>query len=70
VKKGEGRTAENKVTDCTIDTGRPTLKKEVAAIGGDSMLVFKEQEWVNHQENALAHMTHGRLHLVSYYVCL
>ena len=40
-------------------SGRPTLKKSVAAIGGHSTLVFKRQELVNHEEDAFDHLLTG-----------
>ncbi len=40
-------------------TGRPTLKKSVAAIGGHHTLVFRRQELVNHEEDAFDHLITG-----------
>lgn len=40
-------------------SGRPTLKKSVAAIGGHDTLVFKRQELVNHEEDAFDHLLTG-----------
>ena len=40
-------------------SGRPTLKKSVAAIGGHDTLVFKRQELVNHDEDAFDHLLTG-----------
>ncbi|MBC8871552.1 MAG: hypothetical protein H8E44_19175 [Planctomycetes bacterium] len=40
-------------------SGRPTLKKSVAAIGGHNTLVFKRQELVNHEEDAFDHLLTG-----------
>jgi len=40
-------------------SGRPTLKKSVPAIGGHSTLVFRRQELVNHEEDALDHLLTG-----------
>lgn len=40
-------------------SGRPTLKKNVAAIGGGSTLVFEEQELINMDEDAFDHMLTG-----------
>jgi hypothetical protein len=40
-------------------SGRPTLKKSVAAIGGHSTLVFRRQELVNHHEDAFDHLLKG-----------
>jgi len=37
-------------------SGRPTLKKSVAAIGGHDTLVFRRQELVNHDEDAFDHL--------------
>ena len=43
-------------------SGRPTLKKSVAAIGGHDTLVFRRQELVNHDEDAFDHLVTGRGH--------
>lgn len=40
-------------------SGRPTLKKSVPAIGGHSTLIFRRQELVNHEEDALDHLLTG-----------
>lgn len=40
-------------------SGRPTLKKSVAAIDGHNTLVFRRQELVNHEEDALDHLLTG-----------
>jgi hypothetical protein len=40
-------------------SGRPTLKKSVAAIGGHDTLVFRRQELVNHDEEAFDHLLTG-----------
>jgi hypothetical protein len=40
-------------------SGRPTLKKSVAAIGGHNTLVFRRQELVNHDEDAFDHLLTG-----------
>ena len=40
-------------------SGRPTLKKSVAAIGGHNTLIFKRQELVNHEEDAFDHLLTG-----------
>ena len=40
-------------------SGRPTLKKSVAAIGRHNTLVFKRQELVNHEEDAFDHLLTG-----------
>jgi len=61
VKQDEGRLTEKKVRGRVMGagTGRPTLKKEIEAIGGNSTLIFKEQELINHQEDAFDHMIQG-----------
>ena len=51
VKQDEGRKEPG--------SGRPTLKKSVAAIGGHDTLVFKRQELVNHDEDAFDHLLTG-----------
>ncbi len=51
VKQDEGRKEPG--------SGRPTLKKSVAAIGGHNTLVFKRQELVNHDEDAFDHLLTG-----------
>ena len=40
-------------------SGRPTLRTEVAAIGGRSTIVFKRQELVNDQDDAFDHLITG-----------
>lgn len=40
-------------------SGRPTLKKSVAAIAGHDTLVFRRQELVNHDEDAFDHLLTG-----------
>ena len=40
-------------------SGRPTLKKSVAAIGGHDTLVFRRQELVNHDEDAFDRLLTG-----------
>jgi hypothetical protein len=40
-------------------SGRPTLKKSVAVIGGHNTLVFRRQELVNHDEDAFDHLLTG-----------
>ncbi len=40
-------------------SGRPTLVKSVAAIGGHNTLVFKRQELLNHDEDAFDHLLTG-----------
>jgi len=40
-------------------SGRPTLKKSVAAISGHNTLVFKRQELLNHDEDAFDHLLTG-----------
>ena len=52
VKQDKGRKAPG--------SGRPTLKKSVAAIGGHDTLVFRRQELVNHDEDAFDHLLTGR----------
>ena len=51
VKQDEGRKKAG--------SGRPTLKPNVAAINGNSTLVFKQQELVNMDEDAFDHMITG-----------
>lgn len=46
-------------------SGRPTLKKSVAAIGGHDTLVFKRQELVNHDEDAFDHLLTGNGYTVN-----
>jgi len=61
VKQDEGRNKQEKVKERVmgLGTGRPTLKKNIESIGGNSTLIFKEQELINHSEDAFDHMTHG-----------
>ena len=40
-------------------SGRPTLRKSIAAIGGHHALVFRRQELVNHHEDAFDHLLTG-----------
>lgn len=40
-------------------SGRPTLKRSIAAIGGHDTLVFRRQELVNHDEDAFDHLVTG-----------
>ena len=51
VKQDEGRKIAG--------SGRPTLKKDIAAIGGHHTLVFEEQELINHDEDAFDHLITG-----------
>ncbi|MGJ8673439.1 hypothetical protein [Rubritalea sp.] len=51
VKRDEGRKQPG--------SGRPTLKKNVAEIGGNSTLIFEEQELLNMDEDAFDHMVTG-----------
>jgi len=51
VKRDEGRKVPG--------SGRPTLKKSVAAIRGHNTLVFRRQELVNHHEDAFDHLLTG-----------
>jgi hypothetical protein len=51
VKQDEGRQEPG--------SGRPTLKKAVPAIGGHNTLIFRRQELVNHEEDALDHLLTG-----------
>jgi hypothetical protein len=51
VKRDEGRKEPG--------SGRPTLRESVSAIGGHSTLVFRRQELVNHEEDALDHLLTG-----------
>ncbi len=51
VKRDEGRKDPG--------SGRPTLKKSVAAIGGHDTLVFRRQELVNHDEDAFDRLLTG-----------
>ncbi|MDQ8180288.1 SGNH/GDSL hydrolase family protein [Pelagicoccus sp. SDUM812005] len=51
VKRDEGRELPG--------SGRPTLKRAVARIGGNDTLVFEEQELVNLHEDAFDHLVTG-----------
>jgi len=51
VKRDEGRQVPG--------SGRPTLKKSVADIGGHDTVVFQRQELVNHHEDAFDHLLTG-----------
>ncbi len=51
VKRDEGRKVPG--------SGRPTLKGNVAAIGGGRTIVFEEQELLNWEEDAFDHLTTG-----------
>jgi hypothetical protein len=51
VKQDEGRAEPG--------SGRPTLKKSVAAIGGHNTVVFRRQELVNHHEDAFDSLLTG-----------
>jgi hypothetical protein len=51
VKQDKGR--------AVAGSGRPTLKKSVAAIGGHDTVVFRRQELVNHHEDAFDHLLTG-----------
>lgn len=59
VKQDEGRGMKVKGKMLELGSGRPTLKKDVEAIGGNSTLIFEEQELVNHQEDAFDHLVNG-----------
>ncbi|MGJ8654518.1 MAG: GDSL-type esterase/lipase family protein [Opitutaceae bacterium] len=54
VKQDEGRKQAG--------SGRPTLKTNVAEIGGNNTLVFEEQELVNFDEDAFDHLVTGSGH--------
>jgi type 1 glutamine amidotransferase len=51
VKRDEGRKVKG--------SGRPTLKKNVVAIGGNNTLIFEEQELINMDEDAFDHLVTG-----------
>ena len=51
VKQDEGRKEPG--------SGRPTLKRNVATIGGHDTIVFRRQELVNHHEDAFDHLLTG-----------
>jgi hypothetical protein len=51
IKQDEGRKEAG--------SGRPTLKKLVATIGGHNTVVFRRQELVNHDEDASDHLITG-----------
>lgn len=57
--KGRDRKLRGKKAPIGVGTGRPTLKKNVTAIGGHQTVIFKEQELVNHQEDVFDHLTQG-----------
>ena len=59
VKQDSGRDKKIKKKVLGVGSGRPTLKKDVQVIGGNSTIVFKEQELVNHQEDAFDHLVNG-----------
>ena len=59
VKQDEGRDKKLRGKLLGAGSGRPTLKKNVEAIGGNSTLIFEEQELVNHQEDAFDHLVNG-----------
>ena len=40
-------------------SGRPTLKKNVAGLGGHNSLIFREDELINDHEDAFDHLTTG-----------
>lgn len=42
-----------------LGSGRPTLKKNVAELGGHNSLIFREDELINMNENAFDHLTTG-----------
>ncbi len=54
VKQDEGRKEPG--------SGRPTLKRNIAAIGGHGTIVFQRQELVNHHEEAFDHLLTGSGH--------
>jgi len=54
VKQDEGRKEPG--------SGRPSLKRDVAAIGGHDTIVFQRQELVNHHEDAFDHLLTGAGH--------
>lgn len=51
VKQDEGRKEPG--------SGRPSLKKSVAEIGGHGTVVFRRQELINHDEDAFDHLLTG-----------
>ncbi len=51
VKQDQGRKAPG--------SGRPSLKRSVAAIGGHATVVFQRQELVNHHDDAFDHLLTG-----------
>ena len=51
VKRDQGRAEPG--------SGRPTLKKSLAAIAGHNTLAFRRQELVNHHEDAFDHLITG-----------
>jgi hypothetical protein len=62
VKQDEGRAQPG--------SGRPTLKKAVAAIGSRNTLVFRGQELINHDEDAFDHLLTGRGHTWLAVICV
>jgi hypothetical protein len=62
VKQDEGRAKPG--------SGRPTLKKDIAAIGGHNSLVFRGQELINHDEDAFDHLLTGRGHTWFAVICV
>jgi hypothetical protein len=54
VKQDEGRKEPG--------SGRPTLKRNIAAIAGHDTIVFQRQELVNHHEDAFDHLLTGTGH--------
>jgi hypothetical protein len=52
IKQDQGRKVKG--------SGRPTLKKNIKALNGESTLVFKQQELVNMEEDAFDHLTTGK----------
>jgi len=59
VKQDKGRDKEFQGKVLGVGSGRPTLRKNVEVIGGNSTLIFREQELVNHQEDAFDHLVNG-----------
>lgn len=60
VKKNEARAFVKRDKGRKIPgSGRPTLKTEVEVIGGNNTVIFKEQELVNHNEDAFDHIVRG-----------
>ncbi|MFT5905625.1 MAG: hypothetical protein ACI9E1_001224 [Cryomorphaceae bacterium] len=52
IKQDQGRKVKG--------SGRPTLKKNIKALNGESALIFKQQELVNMEEDAFDHLTTGK----------